>query len=79
MKANELKINIIDQIIHSNNDDLMHELQLMLNLHNQTEYTIKLSPELKEAIKESEEQIVNGEFRESEIIWKTIDKWLDEK
>ncbi len=79
MKSTDLKINIIDQIIHSKNDELMQEIQLLLQLHKTDEDKIELTEPMRKAINKGMQQFEEGEYKDSQQFWSEIDTWLDEK
>ncbi|MBU3661734.1 MAG: hypothetical protein FGM41_00850 [Bacteroidetes bacterium] len=78
MSTLEMKIRIIDQIIHLSDDSLVMEINSLLSFHN-SESEIELSPAQLANIKESEAQIAAGQFNESNTLWNKVDSWLDQK
>ena len=79
MKSTDLKINVIDRIIHLKNDELLNEINFLLQLHKKGEETVNLTDEMLSAISKSEKQIKKGEYKEGDSLWKEIDQWPEEK
>ncbi|WP_236977377.1 hypothetical protein [Membranihabitans maritimus] len=77
MTTTDIKINIIDQIIHLQDENLVQQIQPLLQLHDSAKEEILLTDEMIDAIQESEEQVKKGEFKSNEQFWKDIYQWLD--
>lgn len=78
MSTLEMKMKIIDQIIHLKDDSLVAEINSMLAFY-EGESEIELNSTQLENIKISEVQITAGQFKESSAIWNKVDSWLDQK
>jgi|688.fasta_scaffold02723_4 hypothetical protein len=68
MSTLELKMKIIDQIIHLSDDSLVMEINSLLSFHS-NESEIELSTKQMANIRESEAQIAAGQFNESTALW----------
>ncbi|MFY8190787.1 MAG: hypothetical protein ACOVK9_07460 [Bacteroidia bacterium] len=78
MSTLEMKMKIIDQIIHLKDDSLVAEINSMLAFY-EGESEIELNSNQLENIRISEVQITAGQFNESSVLWNKIDSWLDQK
>ncbi len=75
MVVQQRKRNLINKIISSEDESLIEDLELLMGIDNNKfkRYTIS---ELKEYLKQSERNIVEGDTSDSEDVEKVIKSWL---
>ena len=78
MNTEEIKNSLYEGIENIEDDDFLLEIKaLIMKKHNPSDFP-KLSELQIERIKDSENQIENGDFFTNEQADKIIDKWLEE-
>lgn len=77
MTTTELKLKIFENVLKTNDEKFLEEINDVLNLKSNQQYEIVLTEYQKKRIRESIEQYERGEYKTSEEVFSEIDKWLN--
>ncbi|KGO91264.1 hypothetical protein [Flavobacterium subsaxonicum] len=77
MTTAKLKENLINSIRNTDKEFILEEIKLLLDFELDTE-VYAFNAEQKEAIKEAEEDIINGRVISDEEANQRFNKWLEE-
>jgi len=78
MRIEEIKIRLHEGIENIDDNEFLMTIKELIEHKYQSTESPKLTKWQLKRIKESEEQIRNGEFLTDEQVDKVIDKWLEE-
>ncbi|MGF7138319.1 hypothetical protein [Roseimarinus sediminis] len=75
--ADDVQAILLSRVLAISDEESLSEMIAMIDERDKTIYYT--TPEQKEAIKEGQEQIANGQYFTNEQVEKEIDEWLNKK
>jgi hypothetical protein len=77
MTVIELKKRLIEEINHTNNNEILEEMYRLISNEEADDSIYELSNEQINAVEEAQKQFKNRQFLKGEQADKNIDEWLD--